>query len=41
MQDQLQLDEKSQVIDLGSGTGKFLPYLQQITKHITAIEPIQ
>ena len=41
LQDQLQLDEKSQVIDLGSGTGKFLPYLQHITKHITAIEPIQ
>ena len=41
LQDQLQLGEKSHVIDLGSGTGKFLPYLQQITSHITAIEPIQ
>ena len=41
LQDQLQLSEKSHVIDLGSGTGKFLPYLQQITSHITAIEPIQ
>ena len=40
LQHQLQLGEKSQVIDLGSGTGKFLPYLQQITSHITAIEPI-
>lgn len=41
LQDQLQLCEKSHVIDLGSGTGKFLPYLQQITSHITAIEPVQ
>lgn len=41
LQDQLQLGKKSHVIDLGSGTGKFLPYLQQITSHITAIEPIQ
>ena len=40
LQHQLKLGEKSQVIDLGSGTGKFLPYLQQITSHITAIEPI-
>ena len=41
LQDQLRLCEKSHVIDLGSGTGKFLPYLQQITSHITAIEPVQ
>lgn len=41
LQHQLQLDSNSQVIDLGSGTGKFLPYLQQITSHIIAIEPVQ
>ncbi|MGE8556861.1 MAG: class I SAM-dependent methyltransferase [Acinetobacter sp.] len=41
LRDQLQLSEQSQVIDLGSGTGKFLPYLKQLTSHITAIEPIQ
>lgn len=41
LQDQLQLCTNSQVIDLGSGTGKFLPYLQQITSHIIAIEPVQ
>lgn len=38
---QLELDHNSQVIDLGAGTGKFLPYLQKITRHIVAIEPIQ
>ncbi len=41
LQHQLQLGANSQVIDLGSGTGKFLPYLQQITSHIIAIEPVQ
>ncbi|MGE8559434.1 MAG: class I SAM-dependent methyltransferase [Acinetobacter sp.] len=41
LQHQLQLGTNSQVIDLGSGTGKFLPYLQQITSHIIAIEPVQ
>ena len=37
---QLHLNPTSQVIDLGAGTGKFLAYLQQVTPHITAIEPI-
>lgn len=41
LQHQLQLGANSQVIDLGSGTGKFLPYLQQISSHIIAIEPVQ
>ncbi|CAB1218999.1 class I SAM-dependent methyltransferase [Acinetobacter bouvetii] len=37
---QIQLNQNSKVIDLGSGTGKFLPYLQQLTSHILAVEPI-
>lgn len=41
LRQQLQLSERSQVIDLGAGTGKFLPYLQAITEHILAIEPIE
>ncbi|MGC3818749.1 class I SAM-dependent methyltransferase [Acinetobacter sp. G11] len=41
LRDQLQLDEQSQVVDLGAGTGKFLPYLKRLTSHIIAIEPIQ
>jgi len=41
LHDQLQLDQQSQVVDLGAGTGKFLPYLKQLTSHIIAIEPIQ
>lgn len=41
LRDQLQLGEQSQVVDLGAGTGKFLPYLKQLTSHIIAIEPIQ
>lgn len=41
LRQQLQLSGRSQVIDLGAGTGKFLPYLQAITEHILAIEPIE
>lgn len=40
LQDRLQLSSETMLLDLGSGTGKFLPYLQQITQHITAVEPI-
>lgn len=40
LQQQLNLDAQSTVVDLGSGTGKFLPYLQQVTSHIIAVEPI-
>lgn len=40
LQQQLNLDAQSAVVDLGSGTGKFLPYLQQVTSHIIAVEPI-
>lgn len=36
----LQLDQNSHVIDLGAGTGKFIPYLQHVTQNIHAIEPI-
>ena len=41
LRNRLQLCETSHVIDLGSGTGKFLPYLQQVTSHIIAVEPIK
>jgi ubiquinone/menaquinone biosynthesis C-methylase UbiE len=37
---ELNLSSHSHILDLGAGTGKFLPYLQPITAHITAVEPI-
>ncbi|MCH4248017.1 class I SAM-dependent methyltransferase [Acinetobacter populi] len=40
LKQELQLNGKSKVVDLGAGTGKFIPYLQQVTPHIFAIEPI-
>ena len=36
----LYLDQHCHVLDLGSGTGKFLPYLQQTQANILAVEPI-
>jgi ubiquinone/menaquinone biosynthesis C-methylase UbiE len=40
LQHQLQLQSHSRIVDLGAGTGKFLPYLKRISTHICAIEPI-
>lgn len=36
----LHLHAKSKVVDLGAGTGKFIPYLKKITPYVFAIEPI-
>lgn len=38
--DELKLQSKAIVVDLGAGTGKFLPYLQHVTQHIIAVEPV-
>lgn len=38
--EELQITAQSTVIDLGSGTGKFLSYLKQVTTNIIAVEPI-
>ena len=40
LEDELMLDANAQVIDLGAGTGKFIPYLAQITPQIHAVEPV-
>ncbi len=41
LKNDLQIDENSVVVDLGAGTGKFLPYLKSLTSHIFAVEPVQ
>lgn len=40
LQDDLLLQTDSKVIDLGAGTGKFLPYLNRITPNVHAVEPV-
>ena len=40
LQQDLGLTPKSVAIDLGAGTGKFIPYLKQATPNIIAVEPI-
>ena len=41
LKQELQLDQSSCVVDLGAGTGKFIPYLEQVTSDIIAVEPVQ
>ncbi|ANF80926.1 SAM-dependent methyltransferase [Acinetobacter sp. NCu2D-2] len=36
----LQLNQNAQLVDLGTGTGKFLPYLKALSSHILAIDPV-
>ena len=40
LQDRLKVTSQAQALDLASGTGKFLPYLQQLTQDIIAVEPV-
>ena len=40
LQDRLKVTSQAQALDLASGTGKFLPYLQQLTQNIIAVEPV-
>ena len=40
LQDQLQVPLNSNMVDLGSGTGKFLPHLLKLTTQLIAVDPI-
>ena len=40
LQQQLQLRTQDALLDLGAGTGKFLPYLKSISTNITAVDPV-
>ncbi|MFV5492383.1 class I SAM-dependent methyltransferase [Acinetobacter sp. ASP199] len=40
LQQQLGLTTDAQLLDLGSGTGKFLPQLKFISSHILAVDPV-
>ena len=36
----LKLSGQDALLDLGTGTGKFLPYLKSISSKITAVDPV-
>ncbi|WP_111859238.1 class I SAM-dependent methyltransferase [Acinetobacter sp. CFCC 10889] len=38
--DELKLQSNATAVDLGAGTGKFLPYLKQVSTDIIAVEPV-
>src|SRR5690606_3590539 len=40
LQQQLHLSLEARVLDLGAGTGKFLPHLKQLSPHILAVDPV-
>lgn len=37
---QLQIQKNDIVVDLGAGTGKFIPYLQDVCSQVIAVEPV-
>ena len=40
LKNQLKSDAAPVCVDLGAGTGKFLPILQQLSPHVIAVEPV-
>src|SRR5690606_41224572 len=40
LSEMLALPADAHLLDLGSGTGKFIPYLRPLNKHIIAIDPV-